>query len=209
MVTKTNTPATKTASKTPAKTASKKKTATPIVEVSAPEPATTAVEVSAPEPVVEEQTATQTMADKFGYLLGRIQSVNSLITSIRSDFRALEKDVTRELKNANKASAKRKRRAGNRAPSGFVKPALISKELADFLGKPSGTEMARTDVTREINSYIREHKLQDPANGRKINPDKKLTSLLKIPKGDELTYFNLQRYMSPHFAKAGSTVVSA
>lgn len=198
MVKNTKTPATKPA----AKTASKKKTTTPApAAVETP-----AVEVSAAEPVVEEQTATQSMGEKFSYLLSRIQSVNSLITSIRSDFRALEKDVTRELKNANKASAKRKRRAGNRAPSGFVKPALISKELADFLGKPQGTEMARTDVTREINTYIREHKLQDPSNGRKINPDKKLTTLLKIPKGDELTYFNLQRYMSPHFAKAGSTV---
>jgi chromatin remodeling complex protein RSC6 len=61
--------------------------------------------------------------------------------------------------------------------------------------------MARTEVTREINSYIRAHSLQDPKNGRKINPDKKLATLLKIGAEDELTYFNLQRYMSPHFQK--------
>ena len=65
--------------------------------------------------------------------------------------------------------------------------------------------MARTEVTREINTYIREHKLQDKDNGRKIIADKKLTSLLKLKKGDELTYFNLQKYMSPHFAKAAKT----
>lgn len=62
--------------------------------------------------------------------------------------------------------------------------------------------MARTSVTREINTYIRANNLQDPANGRKINPDAKLTILLKLKKSDELTYFNLQRYMSPHFAKS-------
>jgi chromatin remodeling complex protein RSC6 len=62
--------------------------------------------------------------------------------------------------------------------------------------------MARTDVTREINTYIRAHKLQDSTNGRKINPDKKLAALLKLKTTDELTYFNLQKYMSPHFAKA-------
>jgi chromatin remodeling complex protein RSC6 len=66
--------------------------------------------------------------------------------------------------------------------------------------------MARTEVTREINGYIREHNLQDKENGRKINPDKKLASLLKIQSGDELTYFNLQRYMSPHFAKSQKTL---
>jgi chromatin remodeling complex protein RSC6 len=68
--------------------------------------------------------------------------------------------------------------------------------------------MARTDVTREINKYIRTNNLQDKENGRKINPDKKLTSLLKLKKGDELTYFNLQRYMSPHFAKASASVAA-
>jgi upstream activation factor subunit UAF30 len=61
--------------------------------------------------------------------------------------------------------------------------------------------MARTAVTRDINSYIRANNLQDSDNGRKINPDTKLASLLKLTKEDELTYFNLQRYMSPHFFK--------
>ena len=64
--------------------------------------------------------------------------------------------------------------------------------------------MARTEVTREINGYIRAHNLQDKQNGRKINPDSQLATLLKIENGEELTYFNLQRYMSPHFAKAGA-----
>ena len=71
------------------------------------------------------------------------------------------------------------------------------------------TEMARTEVTREINAYIREHKLQDKDNGRKIIADKKLTGLLKLKKGDELTYFNLQKYMSPHFAKAGDKATTS
>ena len=68
--------------------------------------------------------------------------------------------------------------------------------------------MARTEVTREINKYIREHKLQDKENGRKINPDKHLKKLLKIQNKEELTYFNLQKYMSPHFHKAGAEVTA-
>ena len=61
--------------------------------------------------------------------------------------------------------------------------------------------MARTDVTREINKYIRAHNLQDKDNGRKINPDKELCTLLKIDNEVVLTYFNLQRFMGPHFPK--------
>ena len=114
--------------------------------------------------------------------------------------------MVRELKLAQKTGAKRKRKTGNRAPSGFVKPTLISDELATFLEKPSGTEMARTDVTREINKYIRAHDLQDKSNGRKINPDTKLSSLLKLNDTDELTYFNLQKYMSIHFQKSAAAL---
>jgi upstream activation factor subunit UAF30 len=142
------------------------------------------------------------VAEQSVEFLAKLQQLGVLISSLKAEYRTLEKKWTRELKTAQKQSSKRKRKAGNRAPSGFVKPTRISDELAKFLEKPSGSEMARTEVTRDINKYIRTHNLQDKENGRKINPDSKLATLLKLKKTDELTYFNLQRYMSPHFAKA-------
>jgi chromatin remodeling complex protein RSC6 len=149
------------------------------------------------------------LADQSVEFLAKLQQLGGLIASLKTEYRILEKKWTRELKVAQKQSSKRKRKAGSRAPSGFVKPTRISDELAKFLEKPSGSEMARTEVTRDINKYIRTHKLQDEANGRKINPDSKLAALLKLKKTDELTYFNLQRYMSPHFAKATKVDVVA
>lgn len=156
-------------------------------------------------PMSENASAAPAMTEDFTAFMAKLQQVNSLLSSLRSDFRALEKKATRELKAANKANQKRKRKQGNRSPSGFVKPTLISNELAEFLGKDKGSEMARTEVTREINAYIRKHSLQDKTNGRKIIPDTHLAKLLKIGKSDELTYFNLQKYMSPHFAKASQS----
>jgi upstream activation factor subunit UAF30 len=156
-----------------------------------------------------ETTEMSSMTEGFTEFLSKLQALTTQIASLKTEFRALEKRSVRELKAAQKANAKRKRKSTNRAPSGFVKPTLISNELAGFLNKPLGTEMARTEVTREINGYIREHNLQDKENGRKINPDKKLASLLKIKSGDELTYFNLQRYMSPHFAKSQKAEASS
>ena len=158
------------------------------------------------ETVVEGEAP---IAEQSVEFLAKLQQLGVLISSLKAEYRILEKKWTRELKTAQKQSSKRKRKAGNRAPSGFVKPTRISDELAKFLEKPSGSEMARTEVTREINTYIRAHNLQDKENGRKINPDTKLATLLKLKKSDELTYFNLQRYMSPHFAKANKDVVVA
>ena len=125
--------------------------------------------------------------------------------ALKTEFRNLEKDWARRLKVAQKGSSKRKKRAVARTPSGFVKPTRISNDLAKFLGKPEGTEMARTDVTREINTYIRLHNLQDKENGRKILPDAKMSALLKVSSTDELTYFNLQKFLSPHFFKTVKT----
>ena len=199
--TKTTTTAT-----TPAKAtkAAAKKTET----VDAPAPV--AVAPVAEEPVAEEPVdAAPTVFEQFGGFMSKLQAVSASMSALRTEFRTLERQVTRDLKAAAKVSQKRKRKSGNRAPSGFVKPTLISNELATFLGKPEGTEMARTEVTREINSYIRAHSLQDKDNGRKIIPDAKLKGLLKLKKGEELTYFNLQKYMSPHFAKASDKAALA
>ena len=140
--------------------------------------------------------------------MSKLNQLSSMIASLKTEYRNLEKKWSRELKTAQKSSSKKRKRTGSRAPSGFVKPTLISDELASFLGKDKGTEMARTDVTREINLYIRSHDLQDKSNGRKINPDSKLQSLLKLKNTDELTYFNLQRFMSPHFQKASDAVTA-
>jgi chromatin remodeling complex protein RSC6 len=89
----------------------------------------------------------------------------------------------------------------HRVPCGFMRPHKISDELAMFLGKPVGTEMSRTNVSSLINRYIQANNLQDPQNGRKINPDVKLRALLKSGENDEVTYFNLYKYMKHHFIR--------
>jgi len=215
----------------PKKTVSKSETesVTPVVVAAAPvvekkkarKPKAPKTEAAAetPAPVVEttpvvaaEAPATDAeapLAEQSVEFVAKLQQLGALINSIKSEYKALEKKWSREVKAAQKQSSKRKRKAGNRAPSGFVKPTKISDELAAFLGKEKGAEMARTDVTREINTYIRAQKLQDATNGRKINPDKKLAALLKLKTTDELTYFNLQKYMSPHFAKAAKEGATA
>jgi upstream activation factor subunit UAF30 len=193
---KTATPKPKAAAKSASAVASA------VVEAPAPAPAPTpapVVEVSVPESADADSADVANQSAEF---LAKLNQVGALFASLKAEFRTLEKKWSRELKTAQKSQVKRKRKSGNRQPSGFVKPTKISDELAKFLEKPVGTEMARTDVTREINAYIRAHNLQDTTNGRKIIPDAKLTTLLKLNKTDELTYFNLQRYMSPHFFKA-------
>ena len=96
------------------------------------------------------------------------------------------------LKNKNKEKRK---------PSGFAKPTKVTKELCEFMNKQEGTEIARTEVTKALVNYIKENKLEQKENSKIINPDKKLKFLLGIEDNQELTYFNIQKFMNKHFIK--------
>lgn len=187
---------------TPAKTAPKKvvkkaatKAAAPVAPI---EPVVNAVVSTETEEV--EKSEESDLMEVSAVFFTKLQQMGTMITTIKSEYRALEKKWIREIKQSQKA-AKKKRKVGNRAPSGFVKAARISDELAAFLGVDKGVEMARTDVTKEITAYVKAHSLQDKDNGRQINPDAKLKKLLHLGADDVLSYFNLQKFMSPHFHK--------
>jgi chromatin remodeling complex protein RSC6 len=171
-------------------------------KVATPEPSATQVAVAQPAAEVAADASLSGLPVKMTEYSAKLQQLVGLLSTLKNDFKTLEKTVAREMKAAQKASSKKRRNNVNRKPSGFVKPTRISDELAAFLGKTVGTEMARTDVSKELNAYIQTNKLQDASNGRKINPDAKLAKLLKLSKEDELTYFNLQRFMKHHFIKA-------
>ena len=128
--------------------------AAPVAAAPAPTPAPVE-QVAAPETTTEGDVADLTAQST--EFLAKLNQLGALFASLKTEFRSLEKKWSREMKAAQKSQAKRKRKSVNRQPSGFVKPTKISDELAKFLEKPVGTEMARTDVTREINKYIRSH----------------------------------------------------
>lgn len=167
----------------------------------------TTVETVGDAEVVKQPSGAELVSSMLNEFSATVQSLTTQLSTIRTEFKNLTKVVNREMKLAAKSS-RRKRTGGNKQPSGFVKPTLITDELSSFLGRGKGTEMARTEVTKEINQYIRDNKLQDSTNGRHINPDKKLSKLLGYKGEETLTYFNLQKYLSPHFVKTTATTTA-
>jgi chromatin remodeling complex protein RSC6 len=170
-------------------------------------PASTPVVEAPVTAPAEEQVAAadaSTLSSKLSDFSSKIQQVTAILSTMKTDYKVLEKSVSRELKNASKSKRSKKAPNPNRQPSGFVKPSVISDELIKFLGKEAGTMMSRVEVSKEINAYITANQLKDKVSGRQINPDAKLAKLLKVGKDEVLTYFNLQKYLKVHFIKAAA-----
>lgn len=157
------------------------------------------------ETVGEKKTGeegVETVAEKetenvFQVLVDKIASLTTLNKEIQVVLKQVAKDYDKLKKVVDKIQKKREN--ARKSPSGFAKPNKISDELCDFIGVPHGTEKSRTDITRFINTYVKEHNLNKPDNKRIILPDEKLKKILNVKEGDVVTFFVLQRLISHHF----------
>lgn len=166
-----------------------------------PEPV---VDVKKDEPVVAEVPAAAVSEDKEAPSENLVQVLVdkiSSLTALNKEIQVVLKQVAREYEKQKKVLDKiqKKRENARKSPSGFAKPNKISDELCDFIGVPRGTEKSRTDITRYINTYVKEHNLNKPTNRRVILPDEKLKAILNVKEGEEVTFFILQRLISHHF----------
>lgn len=137
----------------------------------------------------------------------RINEVTAILASVKLEYKTLEKGISKDIKVAQKHLSKGKRSGIKRAPTGFVKPTLISDELAHFLSLPAGTELGRTAASKEVHNYIKANQLN---KGRTIHPDAVLAKILNYTEGVSpvLTYLNLQTYLKHHFIGNKTAVVA-
>ena len=184
-----------------------KKTSTKKVETP-PEPVveTPVVETPSSSPEAEENYDAE-----FTEVKDALKDAVEIIKGLTSKVNALEKRVARDRKVMNKKMKGRAKRVvdPNKPPSGFAKPGPVSQELSKFLGLDKNELIARTEVTKRITKYCQEKDLQKKEDKRTIHADKQLKDLLRLKKGDELTFFNLQKYMKVHYPNKDGVYVYA
>lgn len=159
-----------------------------------------AIDTEPTNEVVEESQ----IDNQFTSILSTLSQFKVQITALSNQLKSLEKTVKKEIKQHKKEVTK-KMSKGNRKPSGFAAASPISNDLCDFMGKDHGSEIARTEVTKFICSYIKQNALTTDENNRVIKPDNKLHELLGTDDNTQVTYFNIQRFMNRHFIKNKQT----
>jgi hypothetical protein len=142
-----------------------------------------------------------TLDEDLKAVLATLTTLREQASAAITEVKRLDKRVHKDMKDARK----RKRRvraegeeAPKRGPSIFEIPTKVTDELCKFLKHPAGTLISRSNVTKQINNYVKENNLK---NKHDITPDAPLRKLLQVPETDQLTYFNLQRYLNRHYIK--------
>jgi len=153
--------------------------------------------IETPAPVVESDKEEVPQENVLHVLVEKIGTLTTLNKEIQTVLKQVVKEYEKVKKIVDKMQMKREK--SRKSPSGFAKPNKISDELCDFIGVPHGTEKSRTDITRYINNYVKEHNLNKPTNRRIILPDEKLKKILNVKDDEEVTFFILQRLISHHF----------
>ena len=173
----------------------------PKVEVKVEENVAPKVEVEKVADTPAEEVSETPYIEEFSMIVSELDTALTMVRTLKSRLQKLEKQVHRDHKANLKKIRGKKRRVPNpnAEPSGFQKPGPVSAELAKFLGLKKDEMISRTAVTKSINAYCKDNNLQNPEDKRKIVPDAPLTKLLKMNKGDTLTFFNLQKYMKVHY----------
>ena len=132
-------------------------------------------------------------------LLESTRVVSDSIACLGRQIKSLERKCEHRARSLEKklATAMKKK---SRQSGGFSRPVPISEELCSFLDCPAGSHVARTEVTKQLNVYIKAHNLQRAADRRIIDPDDRLTRLLGT--SDGVSFFDLQGKMNKHFVIA-------
>ena len=194
------------------KTSSKSKKSTKkVVEKAPPVESEPVVETPVVDKAVTVNDDSDNYVEEFSSLSLKLKNACALIKELTAELSKLEKRVARDRKVMLKKMKGRSKRVvdPNKPPSGFAKPGPVSDELRKFLGLGSDELIARTEVTKKITEYCKEHSLQKEEDKRTINVDTALRKLLRLKKGDELTFFNLQKYMKIHYPNKDGVFVGA
>ena len=131
--------------------------------------------------------------------MSTIETVLSEITALRNELKSLTKIVRKiKAKQDDPDGEKSANRAKN---NGFNREQKISEKLRVFLNLPEGKLVSRSTVTRSINEYVKANDLKHPDNGRILVLDQKLRDLLDPPADTQVTFLNLQKFLSPHYTK--------
>lgn len=175
--------------------------------VAAPAPAPAAAAPAAatvshvPAPAAAEENVN--VVAEFNGLVEKVNSLRTILATVFSDMKKLEKRIPRELKKAQKGRRRRAapvegEEAKPKKETVFTKPTAISDALCTFLGLNKGSLVSRSEVTTRVCRYAKEHNLMVK---QVIKADAPLRKLLSLTEKDELKILNLQRYLKPHYIK--------
>ncbi len=132
-----------------------------------------------------------------------MESLQSSLQAMDKVLKSLQRDVRKiRQRLEDPTGEKAKARSENNS---FKKPLQVSEKLRTFLGLKDDELISRSEVTKRIAAYAKEKGLTE---GKKINLDDALKSLLNPPDGVDMNFLKIQTYINHHYIKTPPAVQS-
>lgn len=182
--------------------------------------------IETPDVVIDisENVDSTTTSEAYDATFRDVENIFREFKTAISKLRQLKREIVtmeKSLRKHEERKARRKRASldenGNKRKNGFsLENNIISDELCDFIGHPKGTPISRSEVTRRLTAYVKEHELQDPQDKRYVNLDTdagiKLKNLLSEVLDKEgnpcrLTIITINKFISKHYVGKVEKVV--
>lgn len=116
-------------------------------------------------------------------------------------------------KEKRKSSKKTKKINNNvsddRKTSGFNKPKLVPDSICKYLGLDIGTILPRTRITSQLYAKLKEEKLLDIEDQRKIIPNDEVRSLFMMQENEVIKFESFQHYVARVYSAFSASNVQA
>jgi chromatin remodeling complex protein RSC6 len=157
--------------------------------------------------MTDENSEEEKLPVNINKLVVKIESIkNKMIDQkknmeeIANELKIFEKSLLKLVKKYVKKDPEKSVDKSEKKKSGFALPTKVSDDLCEFMGQPKGSLIARTEVTKFLNIYIKENALKDNNAKKYIIPNDALWKILgEEARGQVLTHFTIQKYMNKHF----------
>jgi len=109
----------------------------------------------------------------------KLYNIKSIVTELTSEVKILKKKISKRVKRKKKETLRK------------IKP-----ELAQFMNLDEKICVSREDIIRFISKYVKTQNLQNKNNKSSFVVDDKLSILLKLDKGTNITFLAINKLIS-------------
>ena len=150
---------------------------------------------------VEESVVDEEKYETYEDIYKAIIEIDKEILNLHKQRNLLQKQSFKLYNKEKRKSTKKVKKINNiasddRKISGFNKPKIVPDSICKYLGLEIGTVLPRTRITSQLYAKLKEEKLLDTGDQRKIIPNDEVRKLFMMNDDEVIKFESFQHYVA-------------